>query len=508
MSYLGIDIGTTAVKALAVDESARVLARSEVEVSLLSEGSAGREQDPEELWSAVKKAVKQAAAGVSADPVKAMAFSAAMHGLLALDENKEPLTRQITWADGCAEGEARELRETEDARGIYRRTGCPVQALYYPARLRRLRREKPDVFSRAAFFCSVKELFIHRLTGRFMMDRSMASSLGVLNTHEKEWDQKTLEIAGIGPERFPPLVSPLSRIEGISGKAAEETGLPKDVVVVPGAGDGGLANVGSGATAPGQVAATIGTSGAMRLISKQPIIDPEERTWCYYLADDTWYVGGAINSGGIVFRWVRDSLFPDVVNTSKEHGIEPYEILTREAASTPPGADGLIMLPYLMGERTPYWNPDARGVVFGLNTRHTRAHLARAALEGTCFAMANILRVLEPAAETVSEIRASGGFMRSPLWVRILADVLGYPVSIPETQEGSAMGAALFAMLATGRIESIARINELIPAKESITPDPDNHELYKELYEIFAELYPKVEELYNRLGRFREKESS
>ncbi len=460
------------------------------------------------MWNAVKQSIKQAAAQTGPRSIKSMAFSAAMHGLLLLDENQEPLTRLITWADGRAEKHARQLREEEDAFKIYERTGCPVQALYYPARLRRLKQENPELFSRASYFCSLKELVIKRLTGKFMIDQAMASSLGILNTHEKQWDLETLKIAGISPEQLPPLVSPLEVVEGISAEMAEETGLPQNIAVVPAAGDGGLANVGSGAASEGQIAATIGTSGAMRLISKKPIIDTEERTWCYYLGEDTWYVGGAINSGGIVFRWVRDCLYPDVVNISAEHGIEPYDILSREAASTPPGADGLVMLPYLMGERTPYWDPHARGVVFGLDTRHSRAHLARAALEGTCFAMANILKVLEPLATTVSEVRASGGFLRSPLWVRILADVLGYPVSIPASQEGSAMGAALFAMLATGRIKSMAEIKDLIPAQETIRPTQENHELYKKLYKIFAELYPRVEEMYGEMEKIRKEMES
>ncbi len=506
MNYLGVDIGTTSVKALVVDESAQVQARAEVEVSLKNSGPGAHEQDPQEVWNAVKECIKKAVSQTGPQSLEAMSFSAAMHGLLPLDKNGRPLASQITWADGRAEPYVQELRDTEDAKSIYQRTGCPVQALYYPAKLRRLRKENPRVFSKASFFCSLKELFIKRLTGRLVMDRAMASSLGIYNTHEREWDKQTLSISGIDAERMPSLVSPLQVMEGISLEVAEEIGLPPDIVVVPGAGDGGLANVGSGAVASGQAAVTIGTSGAMRLISNRPVLDPEERTWCYYLGADTWYVGGAINSGGIVFRWVRDALYPDVVNISTEHGIETYDILTREAASTPPGAGGLVMLPYLMGERTPYWNPAAKGVIFGLNTQHTRSNIARAALEGTCFAMANVLRVLETSGEDIFELRASGGFLRSPLWVRILADVLGYPVLIPETQEGSAMGAALFAMLATGKIKSITQIKELIPEKETVRPDPQNHEFYRDLYNIFVDLYPRIEELYFRMDNIVKKQ--
>lgn len=496
--FLGIDIGTTAVKALTVNLQGEVMNSATAEVPSHVPRPGFFEQDAEEAWKALALVIPKVLAGTDPRSLEAAAFSSAMHGLMALHKNGAPLIRQMTWADGRAAAPAVKIRQAHDARAIYRRTGCPVQALYYPAKLAWLREERPEVWAAAAQFCSIKDFIIQRLTGRLIMDRSHASSHGLLDIHSLEWDRPTLDLAGIGPERLPELCSPEAALAGLT-PAARELGLPTGCKIVAGGGDGGLANVGSGAVSPGQVAATIGTSGAMRLVSARPLLDPAERTWCYHLTDGAWYAGGAINSGGIVYRWVRDALFPDLVRHGREHDEEPYETINRLASAVSPGADGLLFLPYLAGERTPWWDPQARGVIFGLRPEHTRNHLARAALEGICMAMHSVHRALVSAAGEIREVRVSGGFIRSHLWLQILADVLGHDLIVPRSQEGSALGAAFLAMRACGKLQGLQAVRDLVPAQSVVNFDPDRHRFYKDQFALFEELYPKIKDSLERL---------
>ena len=253
-----------------------------------------------------------------------------------------------------------------------------------------------------------------------------------------------------------PEVVPTTYSRPLSATAAQRTGLPAGIPVVIGAGDGVLVNVGIGAVRPGQMSATIGTSGAVRILSERPRTDEKGRTWCYNLTDDAWVLGGAINNGGIVLRWLRDNFGEAERLQADELGMDPYELLTQAAGKVPAGSDGLILLPFFLGERAPNWNADARGVLFGLNLNHGKGHLARAAMEGVCYRMNSILRALEQVAGPAHEIRVSGSFTRSTLWPQILADVLGQSVGMPNINEGAAFGAAVLGFVSAGVLGSIA----------------------------------------------------
>jgi gluconokinase len=268
--------------------------------------------------------------------------------------------------------------------------------------------------------------------------------------------------------------------------------------VVAGAGDGGLANLGSGAIDPGQAAATIGTSGAMRVVLDSPWLEPAGRLWCYYLCEGRWFAGGAINNGGIVLRWLRDGLLANVRDHALAAGREPYEAIIELAATVGPGAEGLLFLPYLHGERTPYWDPLARGVLFGLSPHHGPAHLARAGLEGICMCMAHVFEFLQAAPAGVVEIRASGGFARSPFWLQLLADTLGQAVSLPHESEGSAMGAALLALKTAGAIKSLSQARKSAPVQRVFEPDLQAAAFYRERLAFFKDLYPHLQSDFKR----------
>ncbi len=494
--FLGIDLGTSAVKALVVDRSGRNVALAACPCQVHQPEPSWQEQDPAEVWESMVSAVRSLGRQVELKAVKALCFSSAMHGLLGVDHDSNPLFRMLTWADSRAGCEAEIMAGEQGGDEIYRRTGCPATALYYPARVMWVKRSLPDVFSRVALFCSIKDLFMHRLTGVWTMDLSNASSNGLLSIHELGFDQGVLDVTG-AQDMLPRLIEP-DRPVGVLPGPAGELGLDPGIPVVPGAGDGGLANLGSGAVDPGQVAATIGTSGAMRKIIPRPWIHPEQKTWCYYLAEKRWYAGGAINSGGIVMRWLRDGLLSDLRDRAMSNERETYQEIIETAMQAPAGSEGLTFLPYLFGERTPYWNPDARGLMFGLAPGHGKAHIARAALEGICMCMAHVFEGLAGSAGEVREIRATGGFTRSEAWVQLLADVLGRPVSIPEATESSARGAAILAMKAAGEIDSISEAGHMTPVKKVFEPDIENTRVYSQRFDLFKELYQRVEDLFKK----------
>jgi gluconokinase len=327
-----------------------------------------------------------------------------------------------------------------------------------------LREHEPDVHAAVARWCGVKELVVHRLTGEWVMDHGTASGTGLMALETLEWDPEALELAGVAPERLPRL-APCNEILG-------------DLVL--GGGDGPLANLGAGAVKPGVAAVSIGTSGALRVIVEDPRVDERGRVFCYALTPGRWAVGGAINNGGVVLQWAGETL-----------GGSPEELLA-DAEAVPAGSDGLMMLPYLLSERAPQWTARARGAYVGLTHRHGRGHLVRAALEGVCLQLALVLASVRDAGFEVHEVRAGGGFARSPFWRQLLADVLGMPVGFPASSEGSAFGAALVGMEALGIVGSIEVAADLVTIRDVVEPDGEAAARYERLLPDFAELGEKL----------------
>ncbi len=501
--FLGIDLGTSAVKALVIDGEGKQAGSGSADLKVHQGGPNRQEQDLEEVWKAMLVSVRRAISGLDPRRISGLCFSATMHGFMPIDRIGKPLSRMMIWADGRAQKEAEKLRREWGGREIYRRTGCPATALYYPARLLWLKKNQPGIFRAAARFASIKDIIIYRLTGRWTMDKSHASSNGILNIHRLKWDDKLLSAAGIGPERLPELVSPEAVAGELWTRPAKLLGLKPGIPVIAGAGDGGLANLGSGAINPGQVAVTIGSSGAVRKIFGKAWLNPDSSTWCYYLAANLWYAGGAINSGGIILRWLRDSLLISERDNARSAGKNPYDKIIALAKSAEPGAKGLIFLPYLFGERSPYWNPNARGVFFGISPEHNQAHFARAVLEGITMAVAHIFSLLENSPGGISEIRASGGFRRSEFWLKLLADILGKKVIVPVPKEGSALGAAVLAMLGTGAIKDLSEARGLALKEKSIRPDLKMTAFYRERFCLFLKLYQDLEADFSILARMQ-----
>ncbi len=502
---VGVDIGTTSTKAVVFDTDGRVVAHHAVEYPLLTPTPAAAEQDPEQICQAVLTAIREAVRKSRAAPgdVVCVAFSAAMHSVIAVDGAGRPLTRSITWADSRATEWAERIKNDWDGLAIYQRTGTPIHPMSPLAKLVWLRREQPDVFARAARFIGIKEYVFFRLFKRYVVDYSIASATGLFNLSQLDWDAGALEVAGVTPERLAEPVPTTFHLAGLEPELARELGLLPTTPFVVGANDGVLSNLGVNAIGPGEVAVTIGTSGAMRAVVDRPLTDPSGRTFCYALTDRHWVIGGPVNNGGIVFRWVRDELTASAVETARRLGIDPYEVLTRIAERVKPGAEGLLFHPYLAGERAPLWNANLRGSFFGLAMHHHKEHLIRAVLEGVIFNLYSILPAVEALIGPTQTMKATGGFARSGLWRQMMADIFNREVVVPESFESSCLGAAVLGLYALGRVDSLNVIAGMVGATHRHAPIAGNVAIYQRLLPIYLSIPAKLEQEYRAIAAFQ-----
>lgn len=498
---IGLDVGTTNAKALAYDATCAGWAAASRELPLIADAPGRAEQDPERVLEASLATLAEAAAAVTArgGRVAGVCLSTAMHGLVGLDAAGRPLTRLITWADQRAAAQARALRASPDSASLARRTGAPLHAMTPLAKLRWFREEAPDTFGRVRRWISPKELLLKRLLGADVVDQSVAGATGLFNLERADWDDEALALAGVAREQLGLPVPSATVLRGLPPELATRLGLDAGTPFVVGASDGALANLGAGAIAPGVAACTVGTSGAVRIAVPKPGGDPAGRLFCYPLAPGRWIAGAAVNDGGVPLRWLRDAVFPDVRDAARARGINPYQALTELAATAPPGAGGLFFVPGLSGERAPQRSPEARGALFGLTLAHGRGHVIRAVMEGVMLQLAGVLRRIEAMGLPISEVRSSGGAARSALWRQIMADAFGRPVSLMETEQASALGAALLGMVSLGLLGSLDEAAALPRVMGQIRPSEDAAASARRL-ENFERILRTVDPLFEALA--------
>lgn len=478
---IGVDLGTTSTKAVAYDLVGGVVAAHAVGYPLSEPLPGYAEQDPQAVLAAVIETVASTAAQ-SGRRIAGLSFSSAMHGLLGLDARGAPLTPLLTWADGRASAQAQRLRTDPGGLALHRRTGTPLHPMSPLCKLVWFREEQPDVAAAVHHWVGIKDYVLSQLVGVLVTDHSLASGTGLMDILRLQWDPDALGLAGITFEQLPSLVPTTTVLPALLPAPAHALGVPTATPVVVGAGDGPLANLGLGAVRPGVAACSIGTSGALRVMVEQPVVDPAGRSFCYALTARRWVVGGAINNGGLVLEWAGDALAPDLVDHRED-------ALMEAAAQAPPGSGGLLMLPYLQGERAPHWSSIPSGAYVGLTREHRRPHLVRAALEGVCQQLALVLESVRAAGHDVHEIRATGGFARSGFWRQLLADVLGMPIGFADGYEGSSFGAALLGMEALGLVDSIDVAADLVAITATVLPDPAAHAVYAATLPTFDALY-------------------
>ena len=502
---VGVDIGTTSTKAVVFTPDGRVTGHHAVDYPLARPEPGAAEQDPVQIFAAVLDSVAGALRRSAAAPadVLCVSFSAAMHSLILIDAAGEPLTPSFTWADNRAAPWAMRIAREWGGNSIYRRTGTPIHPMSPLAKLVWLRHERPALFGRAARFVGIKEYVFFRLFGRWVVDHSIASATGLLDLQTLDWDDAALALAGVRREQLSTLLPTTARIDGLEVAWAARLGVATGTPFVIGANDGVLSNLGVDAIRPGEVAVTLGTSGALRSVVDRPLTDPAARTFCYALTERHWVIGGPVNNGGIILRWLRDEFGAAESETARRLGIDPYELLAQIAERVAPGAEGLLFHPFLAGERAPHWNADLRGSFFGLAMQHRRDHLIRAVFEGVIFNLCSILPAVEALVGPGRILRATGGFARSAMWRQMMADIFDRELVVPESFESSCLGAAVLGLYALGRIDSLDRVATMVGTTHRHVPRPDHVAIYAELMPIFLALPVQLEAQYEQISAFQ-----
>ncbi|WP_257668539.1 gluconokinase [Parapedobacter tibetensis] len=492
MDYIiGVDIGTSSTKAIAFSIAGGIIGEYRVGYSLLNPQPGYVEQDPEVLFAAVIQSISHVVQVVMKTygdgQLLGVGFSSAMHGLIAMDGQHQPLTNCITWADTRSESFATKLKSTPEGLTIYSRTGTPIHPMSPLCKLGWMREHQPAIFAAAQKFISIKEYVFLKLFGRYVVDESIASATGLFDIHELSWHIPALELVGISPSHLSEPAPITYTLAGMDETFANDMHIPRDTPIVIGGSDGCLANLGGGATHPGDAAVTIGTSGAIRTMSDLPQTDHKARTFSYVLTHELFVLGGAVNSGGVVLQWYRENFGP--IATPEE---EAYRMLIDEAASVPAGAAGLVFLPYLAGERAPHWNAEAKGMFFGVQLHHRKAHFTRAVIEGIVYGIYSVGKALEELAGPIKTIHANGGFARSSVWVQVLADVFNKRVLVHESVESAAKGAYLVVLKALGKISGFGDVETSV--MEVFEPNPAAHQVYMENFGLFERLYDKIKD--------------
>lgn len=504
--WIGVDVGTTGVRAIAYQKDGLSLCSADEFYPLETPYPDWAEQNPEIIYKAIEKVVREVANTLiyKGKNVSGIAISTVMHSFAPANENRELLSNMITWADSRSVGIVNELKKDEAlVKGFYERTCCPTHSCYPFLKILWVRKNYPDVFAKMRYIYSLKDYIFEKMTGEWVVDKSSASASGLYNAHKMDWDEEILNYAGITREQLPPVVSTTYQSK-LTDSAAQRLNLLENLPVVIGATDGVLVNVGIGAIEDGQLSATIGTSGAIRMLTKTPKVDSLGRTWCYNLTDDMWVSGGAINNGGIIMRWLRDKVCHYSNHRLEDIDIDPYDLMTLKASKIPAGAEGLLLLPFFTGERAPYWNSELRGMFFGLSLNHSRSHMIRAGMEGICFSLNCVLSALKDFGQ-VKDIRVSGSFTKSPLWLQIMADIFGEHITLPQNSEGAAFGAAVLGFIASGEMKDISDTANLIKPKKVYKPQVENKEVYEELFDIYSSLYEKLQPDFARITTYQNK---
>ncbi|MEP7259366.1 MAG: gluconokinase, partial [Flavitalea sp.] len=406
----------------------------------------------------------------------AVSFSAAMHSIMAVDEQGDPLSPCIIWADNRAVGFAESFRESEQGKAFYYASGVPVHAMSPFCKLSWLSINDPSLFSKAFKFIGIKEYIFFRLFGVFVVDTAIASATGLLNLQTLQWDETILGFLHLSPDRLSAVVSVKEKFIAPGAKKSGSSPsllIPEGTPVIIGSSDGAAANLSIGHAGKKAMVMTIGTSSAVRMLTSKAHTDTAMRTFCYHAIDELYIQGGASNNGAIVLEWLKN----DLLEAKEDMGS-----FLKLAETVPAGADGLLLLPYILGERAPLWNAHAKGVFFGLTVNHTKAHMVRSAMEAVIFGMYSIGKVILESNEA-EEIYATGGFARSALWVQMVADVFNKQVVLSGSSESSAWGAALIGMEALK-----LKAGEAQGGKTAYNPDASRHKVYNEQFKKFERL--------------------
>ncbi|MFH1009256.1 MAG: xylulokinase [Candidatus Latescibacterota bacterium] len=492
LRLIGIDIGTSSIKSVLMDEAGTVISGAQKETEICVPVPGWAEQDPETWWRATCHTVKKVLKSSGVDPktIAGVGFSGQMHGTVLVDKNHKVLRPAILWADGRSAKQCLKIYESVGREQLAQWTANPVSPGFMAASLLWIREHEPEIYEQTAVAMLPKDYVRFRLTGEIATDVSDAAGTLLFDMANRRWSEKLLHALDL-PVRNLPQVLGSSQIAGAVGcYASEETGLSIGTPVIAGAGDQAAAAVGNGIIETGTMLSTIGTGGQLLVPLSSPMYDPRLRTHTFcHAVPDRWFTMAAILSAGLSLRWFRDQIA----------GMS-YERLSEEAARVAPGSEGLIFLPYLIGERTPHMDSEARGGFVGLSLHHSLGHLARAIMEGVAFALRDGMEIFRELGVRTDRIIVSGGGASSPVWRQIQADVFGCEVARVRGEERAGVGAAMLAGIGTGVYDGFEdACTRAVHYQTGATPILENVARYERLHGVFHGLYPKLKGTFSQL---------
>lgn len=508
MFKIGVDIGTTSTKAVIYKNQGEIVGVHHVEYPLLTPTTDTAEQHPNDIFEAVLETIRMVVkkAEAAKNEIDFISFSSAMHSLILIDEHNKPLTNSITWADNRSYQYAEKLNREHDGLAIYHRTGTPIHPMSPLTKMLWLKETETKLYQSTKKFIGIKGYVFYQLFKRYIEDYSILSATGIFNIHQLDYDDEVLKLLEIDKSQLSEAVDTTTLLTGIDKHYAEMMNIDVNTPFVIGASDGVLSNLGVDAFKPGEVAVTIGTSGAIRTVIDQPKTDSQGRLFCYALTKDKWVIGGPVNNGGVVLRWIRDEFASSEIETAKRLGVDSYEVLTKIAERVPPASNGLIFHPFLAGERAPHWNANVRGSFFGLTLSHKKEHMIRAALEGVIFNLYTVYIALSVLMdEEVKTLKATGGFAKSALWRQMMSDIFEHEVIVPESIESSCLGAFILGQIAIGEKDNFDHVSAMVGATKPHQPIQENVYIYREILPIYIKMTQQLMETYDDIAAFQRK---
>ena len=488
MSYfIGVDLGTSSVKLLLVDDSGAIQNSVTKEYPLLFPQPGWSEQDPADWWKAVTEGVRELTASIDRSQVAGIGCGGQMHGLVALDENDSVIRPAILWNDGRTAEETAWLNTEIGKDRLSALTANIAFAGFTAPKLLWMKNNEPENFARIAKIILPKDYVNYMLTGVHCCDYSDASGMLLLDVEHKTWSQEMLDVCGVTLSQMPKLFESFEVVSSLRPEIAALLGLPESVKVVAGAGDNAAAAVGTATVGDGACNISLGTSGTIFISSEKFGVDPNNALHAFAHADGRWHLMGCMLSAASCNKWLCDEILKTTAYSAEQ----------AEIAEDRLGRNRVFFLPYLMGERSPINDTNARGTFTGITMDSTRADMVQAVLEGVAFAIRDSFEVARSLGIPVDRSKLCGGGAKSPLWRTILANVLNIPLDIPQTEEGPGYGGAMLAMVGCGAYESVkACADALVHVTKTVEPDPSIAARYEERYQKFRRIYPAMKQLF------------
>ncbi|NMA82757.1 MAG: xylulokinase [Epulopiscium sp.] len=506
MAYLlGIDIGTSGTKTVLFDLKGKTIASATEEYPLYQPYVGWAEQAPKDWWNAVVATIQAVIkkSGIISTEIQGIGLAGQMHGLVLLNEDNEPLRPSIIWCDQRTDQECIEITEKVGAQKLIDITGNPALTGFTASKIMWVKKHEPEIYERIAHILLPKDYIRLMLTGEYATEVSDASGMQLLNIRERNWSKEILDILEID-RKWLPAVYESQEISGFITKSiSQATGLAEGTPVVGGGGDQAAGAIGNGIVESGIISSTIGTSGVVFAYTDEIVIDPKGRihTFCHAIPD-TWHVMGVTQGAGLSLRWFRDEFCQQEKDVAAQMGVDPYNLMTQAAKQASQGSNGLLYLPYLMGERTPHLDPYARGVFFGLSAMHTKREMIRSIMEGITYSLQDCLSILEELNIEVTKVRASGGGAKSELWRQMQSDIFRKEVVTINAMEGPAFGVALLAGIGTGIYKNAKEAcNITINEVDQSYPVVENIKIYEHYYKIYCKLYKDLKSTFPMLQK-------